>query len=314
MRLRVLGTAAGGGLPQWNCACASCSRARSAGPAAWRSQECLAVSVSPGAWYLVNASPDLRSQLLAVPGLAPAPGSRRSPLRGVLLTDGELDHTTGLLALREGAELDIHAPDAVVASLTEHFPLRRLLDPYATVRWHPLDASDGGELLLDDGGLRVTALPLSDKHPRYAAESARPGPWVVALRFEDVATGGAVVYAPCLAAWPDGFEKFAADAAYLLLDGTFWREDELARATGHPGVRGALSTGHPGVRGALAMGHLPISGDGGTLARLRPAGSPRYLYTHLNNTNPIADPASPEHAELIAAGARVAQDGMELTL
>ncbi|WP_035840510.1 pyrroloquinoline quinone biosynthesis protein PqqB [Kitasatospora azatica] len=298
MRVRILGTAAGGGLPQWNCGCAPCEQARSAGPAGWRSQEALAISVSENAWYLVNASPELRAQLLAVPELVPPAGSRDTPLRGVLLTDGELDHTVGLFALREGAALDLHAPAAVLDALTHAFPLRSLLAPYGTAHWRPL----GGEQLpLDRGRLAVTAFPIGDKRPRYARESAAPGPWVVAYRFEETATGATLVYAPSLAQWPEGFDDWLTGADCVLLDGTFWTADELDRATGTSGA-------------ARGMGHLPVSGPGGTLDRLRRHPAKRRLYTHLNNTNPLTVPGSPAVAVLAEAGVEVAFDGQSMEL
>ncbi|MCC3773749.1 pyrroloquinoline quinone biosynthesis protein PqqB [Streptomyces sp. UNOB3_S3] len=295
MRLRILGTAAGGGLPQWNCACPGCARARAAGPRAWRTQECLAVSVSPDAWYLVNASPDDRAQILAAPGLAPPDGTRHTPLRGVLLTDGELDHTAGLLALREGAALDLYAPPAVLDALDGPFPLRTLLAPYGSARWHAVGSGPGEDALLLDGGrLRVTPVPVSDKRPRYASGTVAPGPWVVAYRFDDTATGGAAVYAPSLARWPDTLDAALAGADCLILDGTFWSEDEMG--------------------GARAMGHLPVDGPGGTLVRLRDHQDVRCLYTHLNNTNPLADPASPERTALVGTPVEVPSDGMEIEL
>lgn len=301
MRLRILGTAAGGGLPQWNCACPGCARARAAGPRAWRTQECLAVSVSPDAWYLVNASPDVRAQILAAPGLAPPDGTRHTPLRGVLLTDGELDHTAGLLALREGAALDLYAPPAVLAALDGPFPLRTLLAPYGSARWHAVGSGPGEDALLLDGGrLRVTAVPVSDKHPRYAAGSGAPGPWAVAYRFDDTTTGAAALYAPSLARWPDALDDALAGVGCLILDGTFWSEDEMARATGGRGS------------GARAMGHLPVDGPDGTLVRLRGRSGMRCFYTHLNNTNPLADPASPERAALGGAPVEIPSDGTEI--
>ncbi|MFQ6195521.1 pyrroloquinoline quinone biosynthesis protein PqqB [Streptomyces sp. NPDC000405] len=297
MKLRILGTAAGGGLPQWNCACPGCARARAAGPHAWRTQECLAVSVSPDAWYLVNASPDIRAQILAAPGLAPPDGTRHTPLRGVLLTDGELDHTAGLLALREGAALDLYAPPAALAALDGPFPLRTLLAPYGSARWH---AVGSGPLLLDGGRLRVTAVPISDKRPRYASGSGAPGPWVVAYRFDDTATGTAAVYAPSLARWPDALDDALAGVGHLILDGTFWSEDEMARATGGRGS------------GARAMGHLPVDGPDGTLVRLLGRDGIRCFYTHLNNTNPLADRASPERGALAGTPVEVPSDGTEI--
>ncbi|MEV4742823.1 pyrroloquinoline quinone biosynthesis protein PqqB [Streptomyces sp. NPDC049555] len=305
MRLRILGTAAGGGLPQWNCACPGCARARTAGPRARRTQECLALSVSPRVWHLVNASPDLRTQILAAPGLTPPDGTRDTPLRGVLLTDGELDHTAGLLALREGAALDVYAPAAVAAALDEQFPLRTLLAPYGAARWHALDVpATGCRWTLDGGRLRVTAVPVGDKRPRYAAGPARPGPWVVAYRFDEPATGASAVYAPSLAHWPDALDEAVAGADCLILDGTFFGEDEMGERTPAAG-RAATARG---------MGHLPIGGPAGTLAHLRRHPAVRRLYTHLNNTNPVADPASPERALLAAAGVEVAEDGTEIVL
>jgi pyrroloquinoline quinone biosynthesis protein B len=220
-------------------------------------------------------------------------------VRGVLLTDGELDHTVGLFALREGATLDIHAPGAVLTALTEAFPLRGLLAPYGTVRWHP-----AGELLLDEGRLAVSIVPVSDKRPRYAAQCEAAGPWVVGYRFRETATGATLLYAPSLAGWPAELDAALADAHCALLDGTFWTEDEMAAV-------------HPGSRTATAMGHLPISGPGGTLDRLRPHRGTRVLYTHLNNTNPLSDPGSAARAalaELSGGHAEVAEDGQEIVI
>lgn len=307
MRLRILGTTAGGGLPQWNCACPGCARARSAGQAATRTQECAAISVSDDSWYLVNASADIRAQILASPQLTPPTGTRDTPLKGVLLTDGELDHLVGLFSLREGARLAVHAPAAVADCLDRETPVRDLLAPYGSAHWHGLPTGSGDwggggpSLVLDDGRLTVRVFAIGDKRPRYAATSSQPGPWVVAYRFEDTATGAAVVYAPSLACWPAGFDAFLAGAHCVVLDGTFWSDDEMAASTGHGPT-------------AREMGHLPITGPHGTLRLLRPLGLTRCVYTHLNNTNPVADHGSPERAELAAAGIEVADDGMEIRL
>lgn len=295
MKALVLGTAAGGGLPQWNCACAQCARARRDG--AHRTQDCLAVSANGERWYLVNASPDIRAQLLAAPRLAPGPGRRETPIAGVLFTDAELDHTIGLLALREDTRLDIYATDPVLRALDGAFPVRRVLDPYGAKTWHTVTA---GAAVALDGDLRVTAVPLGAKRPRYT-ERDRPGArpdWVVAYRFEDGATGGCLVYAPCVADWAEPLDGALAGARCALLDGTFFHDDEMTRATGSG-------------RTATAMGHLPI---GETLPRL--AGRPglRVLYTHLNNTNPVLDPGSAERAAVTAAGAEIPADGQLIEL
>lgn len=284
MKAILLGTAAGGGYPQWNCACPMC-----AGGYPARTQDCLAISPDGSSWYLINASPDIRTQILATPQLRAGPGPRDTPLRGVLLTDAELDHTLGLTMLREGS-LEVFAPPAVLDALQRDFPLRPLLARYNSWSWNPVPS----EL----AGLTVTALPVSDKHPKYAGSSDAPGPWVVAYRLD--CPTGSLVYAPCLATWPSGFDSFIADATAVILDGTFWSPTELSTTTP------LAAAAQP------AMGHLPIAGPGGTLAR-RPPG-PRWLYTHLNNTNPLLNPTSPEHTTLHAANAEAPPDNTTLTI
>jgi pyrroloquinoline quinone biosynthesis protein B len=296
MRARVLGTAAGGGLPQWNCACAMCSRARQHGGG--RTQDCLAVTGTGQRWYLVNASPDIRGQILAASELAAGPGLRETPVSGVLLTDGELDHTIGLLMLREGSPLDVYAPEPVLAALQESFPVRRILTPYGAVSWHAVHPGPATAL---DERLTVTVIPLSRKRPRYAQparQAEAPGDWVVGYRFWDRHTGGSLVYAPCLAAWPGELDEALAGAGCVLLDGTFFHDDEMLHATGED-------------RPARGMGHLPITD---TMARLRVHPAARKLYTHLNNTNPVLAADSPERESLAAAGIEVAHDGLTLDL
>jgi pyrroloquinoline quinone biosynthesis protein B len=289
LRIRFLGTAAGGGLPQWNCACTGCATARRTGVG--RTQDCLAISGDGSSWYLVNASPDLRTQLLHAPELAPGPGLRDTPLRGVLFTSAELDHTLGLLTLREAASLAVYATASVRGALDGSFG--RIVSAYTTLEWHEVVP---GEPSIVDGWLAVTALTLGAKRPRYAA--GLPGEdWVVAYRFVDAVTGGVFVYAPCLASWNAAFETAIEGADVVVLDGTFLYDDEMTRETGVPG------------RPASSMGHLPIEA---TLDRL-PFG-PLYLYTHLNNTNPVARPGAPELARLAEAGAQVAGDGQILEL
>ncbi|MEJ3744915.1 pyrroloquinoline quinone biosynthesis protein PqqB [Actinomycetes bacterium KLBMP 9797] len=289
MRVRLLGTAAGGGIPQWNCACAGCARAR--GTSAARTQDCVAVSGDGRSWYLLNASPDLRAQLLAAPELAPGPGRRETPLCGVLLSTAELDHTLGLLTLREARELAVYGTAAVLDALAGPFPVRPMLDHYTAVSWHTV--APGTPVPLR-GGLAATALPVGAKPPRYAP--ATGGDWVVAYRITDQRTGAALVYAPCLPAIDDAFLDAAAGAAYAILDGTFLHEDEMVRATG-------------GGRTATAMGHLPITAS---LPRLAGLTGTTVLYTHLNNTNPVAAASGDGH--LTAAGAEVATDGRLITL
>jgi pyrroloquinoline quinone biosynthesis protein B len=290
VRVRFLGTAAGGGLPQWNCACTGCVAARRTGVG--RTQDCLAVTGDGRAWYLVNASPDLRVQIAGAPELAPGPGLRDTPIRGVLLSSAELDHTLGLITLREATSLAVYATGPVRAALTGPFPAGPILSRYTTVDWCELTP---GKPSTVDGGLTVTAVTLGAKRPRYA--DGLPGEdWVVALRIADPATGGVLVYAPCLAEWGPAFGSAIEGAGVVVVDGTFLHDDEMTREAG-------------GGRPASAMGHLPIED---TLARVPPG--TRLLYTHLNNTNPVARPGAPELARLAAAGAEVAADGMVVEL
>jgi len=291
VRIRFLGTAAGGGLPQWNCACTGCTAARRT--RVGRTQDCLAITGDGSAWYLVNASPDLRTQLLHAPELVPGPGLRDTPLRGVLFTSAELDHTLGVLSLREAGSLSLYGTACVRAALSGPFPAGPVLASYTTVTWHEMRP---GEPSTVDGGLTVTAVTLGAKRPRYAA--GLPGEeWVVAYRFVDPATGGVLVYAPCLASWNDAFEAVIEGADAVVLDGTFLYDDEMTRETGVPG------------RPASSMGHLPIEASLGRI----PAGT-LFLYTHLNNTNPVARRGAPELEWLKVAGAEVAGDGQLLEL
>ncbi|MEV8443226.1 pyrroloquinoline quinone biosynthesis protein PqqB [Actinosynnema sp. NPDC051121] len=287
MKVVVLGTAAGGGVPQWNCACGPCAAVRE-GRLPARTQDAVAVSGDGVRWWLVNASPDIGAQLASTPELAPGPGPRDTPVRGVLLTDAELDHTLGLAVLRGAPRLEVHAPVAVLHALA---PTRAVLGTYAEWSWRQVDRASTLA-----GGLEVTAFPVGDKRPRYAAPA--PGPWVVAYRFRDPATGGVLLYAPCLASWPEGFDALVAEADVVLLDGTFHAPEEMGTATGRSS-------------GQAAMGHLPIAHS---LPRLRGHPSTRRVYTHLNNTNPVLDPASPEHAEITEAGVEVVADGTVIVL
>jgi pyrroloquinoline quinone biosynthesis protein B len=296
VKVRLLGTAAGGGFPQWNCACVLCSTCRTGSPEVPpRSQDCLAISPDGKDWYLVNASPDIRAQMLAEPSLAPGPGPRDTPLCGVLLTDAELDHALGLMLLRESGGLPVWAPPAVLHALADKFPIRGTVARYGDWQWQPVGSSVAG--------LTVSSFAVSDKRPKYARDSTADGPWVVAYRIEDQVTGGVLVYAPCLATWPAGFDEFVAGAGCVLLDGTFYSAREMT------GTGTSVAAQH-------AMGHVPIDGPDGSLARIRSHASPgtRWMYTHLNNTNPVLDRGSPEYRRVVDAGAEVPVDGTSLVL
>lgn len=281
MKVRILGTAAGGGLPQWNCGCPGCHTARTVGGG--RTQDGLAISGNGSDWYLVNASPDLRAQLLATTELAPPPHTRDPPLRGVLLTSGELDHTLGLLTLREGPSLQIYATATVRSAL----PFGETLASYTSVHWHTVVPDEPLPLA---GGLEVLPFAAGGKRPRYARVTAG-AEWTLAYRFTDQRTGGTLVYAPGLARWSSAFSAGIAGAEVVLLDGTFATADEFGDGR--------------------AMGHLSIEDS---MVQLSAHAGPRYLYTHLNNTNPYAYADPVLASRLAAVGARVAGDGEVIEL
>lgn len=299
MLLRVLGTAAGGGIPQWNCACPGCSGAR-AHLGRRRRHASLAVRAGEGRWYLVNATPDIGDQIEAHPDLHPGPGARQTPVAGVVLTDAELDHTLGLWRLREADRLEIVATAPVREAVEDRLRLGEVLTPYTTVTWRELDTRRTVALDSSGSGVRIDAVPVSGKRPRYAAGAPGHDAWVVALRLHDPDTGRTALYAPAVAAWPDALHRAAAEADCVIVDGTFW-DDEEPRRTG-------ISS-----RTATAMGHLPIDGPQGT-ARILATLPGRCLYTHLNNTNPLLDPAAPEHKELARLGLEVADDTLVIEL
>ncbi|MFV2172892.1 pyrroloquinoline quinone biosynthesis protein PqqB [Actinomadura sp. LOL_016] len=294
MRLLILGTAAGGGVPQWNCACPGCAAART-DPARRRRHASIAVEAGDGRWYVVNATPDIGEQIEECAALHPGPGRRDSPIAGLVLTDAELDHTLGVPRLREASGLRIVATGAVRAALSDGLRLDRVLAPYAGLSWTALPTKEAAPL--DGGPLEIQGIRVSGKRPRYAADlAAGDDDWVVALRIRDRRDGKVLVYAPCLADWPAGLDDALRDADCVFVDGTFWDDEEPRRA-------GFTE------RTATRMGHLPITGPGGTADRLAALPAARRLYTHLNNTNRLVDPDDAGHRRLAAAGIEVAREG-----
>lgn len=304
MRIRVLGSAAGGGFPQWNCNCPNCSRLRKGSiQAQARTQSSIAVSADGEAWVLFNASPDVRQQLEGFPAVHPRRGVRDTGICAVLLIDAHIDHTAGLFILREGEPLNIYCTDAVFSDLSTGNPVLNLLSHYCGVNRSsiPLEAENGFRIPGMDG-LRFSAIPLSGKPPPFSPRRNNPLPGdTIGVRVDDERTGGSLFYAPGLAGLDACVERCFDECDCLLVDGTFWTDDELIR-------RGA------GSKRASDMGHLPQSGEGGMLEVLRSIEQTRKILIHINNTNPILDEASPERAELDAAGIEVAHDGMEITL
>lgn len=297
MKLRVLGSSAGGGLPQWNCGCAHCARARAGDPAVPpRSQPSLAVSADGRRWSLVNASPDVRDQLARAPGMHPRPGTRDVPIDTVLLTNPDLDHVLGLLVMRESLPHRIVSTHAVKDALLSHNAVFRLLAPaWGGVRL------DEAVRLDREGRLEARLFPAPGKVPTHLSGLVPNHPELtVGVRITDRETGHRLVYAPGLRVLDGGALAEIQAARVAFVDGTFFSEDELQAS-------------RPGAPGARAMGHVPVSGEGGSLATLAALGT-RILYTHVNNTNPLVDAESKERTFVRAAGLEVASDGLELEL
>ncbi|MFJ9174088.1 pyrroloquinoline quinone biosynthesis protein PqqB [Streptomyces sp. NPDC102360] len=295
MLLRILGTAAGGGVPQWNCACPGCSGARRF-PSRRRLHDGLALhGARPDEWFLVNATPDIAEQLESHSDLRPADEHARTPVVRAVLTDAELDHTLGLLRLREAARIEVWCTRPVRAALEHRLNLTDVLAPYTGLVWNELPSGDARQPARI-AGLDVSGVELSAKRPRYAADDDAHPAWSVGLRVHDTRSGRRLLYAPAVATWSDALEQALAGTDCALLDGTFLDEDEPRRT----GISSRTATG---------MGHLPILGPAGTAHRLRGTGAHIY-YTHLNNTNPLVDPDAPEHTRLAEAELNVAHDRM----
>lgn len=301
MQIRILGSAAGGGLPQWNCNCINCRAARSRDSSVRpRTQSSVAVSADGQHWFLLNASPDIRRQLLDCPALAPpGNGQRGSPVAGCILTDAELDHCSGLLFLREGPSFHLHTTPTIRRWLERHFPLAAVLAQFCRPAWIDLPLGEWQDLVPPDGTasrLRFRAFDLGGHAPRFVTSESESMGGTIGLEIEDPRTHGKLVYAPCVAALETPVQEATRGASVILFDGTFWTDDEPVRL----GI---------GARTAREMGHLPVSGVGGSLEWLATLHDAARAYVHINNTNPMLDEQGPEHALARAAGVRVASDG-----
>lgn len=314
MRVRVLGSAAGGGFPQWNCACPNCRGARQAsGRYCPRTQSSVAVSADDQRWFLFNASPDVRTQLAAAPRLWPQGAVRQTPIQAVVLTDAELDHTLGLLALREGRCLRLYATAWVYRAISEWNPLLRVLSAHCDIDWQPVRLGEQMALRASDGvdsGLRLEAFSAAGtKMVAYGPQSNNTADNAgdvlaeaqVGYRITEAHTDHTLVYVPALQTWTATIEDQLIDCTAVLLDGTCWDDDELPRL----GIAGKT---------ARSMGHLPIGGTDGSLERLAALDAPRKVYIHLNNTNPLLDDDAPQRRLVRMRGIEVAYDGMEFTL
>ncbi|MCC3359236.1 pyrroloquinoline quinone biosynthesis protein PqqB [Bacillus sp. REN16] len=299
MRIRVLGVAAGGGFPQWNCACPNCRDVRG-GDTALKPmlQSSLAISPNEKDWYLVNAGPDVSRQIETFSALHAGPGIRETPLAGVILTDAELDHSIGLLSLREGSHLTIYGTETVRKCLDTSFPVIPMLKNYCSWEWQTL-APDVKERIGDS--ILIETVPVSRKPPLYAKSDNEEseGVWEVGLLFQNERSGKCVAYFPTLDTVTSEIESALHKADILLVDGTFWSEDELVSL-------GATK------RNARDMGHLPISGPSGIIEKLASFSAERKILIHINNSNPILKKGSKESELLKHHGIEIAYEGMEV--
>ena len=306
MFIRVLGSAAGGGFPQWNCGCPNCRGLREGTVRAQpRTQECVAVSADGAAWLLLNCSPEIRQQIEGFPGLHPR-GPRDSPIAAILVTNGDLDHCLGLLSLRESHPLVVYATEPVRRGFVEDNVLYRTLERFpGQVTWRTLKLGGDEAIVGPDGrptGLAVTPLAVPGKPPIHLEHRAPPAPEDnIGVRVREQATGRVLAYCSAAAAVTDDMRRALDGADAVFFDGTFWSSDELP----------ALGLG---AKRAEEMAHLPVGGPGGSLARLAGLRARRRVYIHINNTNPMLRDDSAERAQVDAAGWEIAGDGMEVRL
>jgi pyrroloquinoline quinone biosynthesis protein B len=302
MHVRVLGSAAGGGFPQWNCNCRNCAGVRAGTLRAHRrTQSSIAVSDDGRDWVLVNASPDVLAQIQAFPALQPGRALRDTGIAGVVLMDAQIDHTTGLFMLREGRRLELWCTEPVKRDLTGPNPIFDVLSHYCGIAWHPVKLGERESFVVPGcEGLVFEAFALDSNAPPFSPRRDAPiAGDNIGLSIIDRASGKRLVYAPGLGAIEGHIAARIAEADCALVDGTFWTDDEMI----------ALGISKKRSRD---LGHLPQSGPGGMLEQLARFPKPRKVLIHINNTHPILDEDSPERAAVARAGVEVAYDGMEI--
>jgi len=304
MQIRVLGSAAGGGFPQWNCNCLNCSGLRQGTiKAQARTQSSIIVGNGSPDWALINASPDVLTQIKNTPVLQPARKMRDSGIAAVVLMDAQVDHVTGLMMLRErNSPLPIYATRQVFEDLTTGLPLVKTLAHYCTVDQHLIDPAQESFSIPQLDGLLFKPITLSSKAPPYSPHRHDPHPGDnIGLLITDRATGKTVFYAPGLGVIEPQVEQAMRQADVLLVDGTFWTDDEM------------ITLGLSGKR-AIDMGHLAQSGPGGMIEALSAFPDKRRILIHINNTNPILREDSAQALELKTLGIEIAHDGMYIEI
>jgi pyrroloquinoline quinone biosynthesis protein B len=302
MQIHILGVAAGGGLPQWNCRCSNCVLAREGSehvsPA---TQSSVAISSDGFDWYLLNVSPDVRAQVMSFPPLTP-PGDdpRATGIAGCVLTDAEIDHTSGLLFLREGTLYNIYSTPSVERWLRKDFPVYQMLSAFKPRPWSNLSFDEPIHLTSHEGresNLWVTTIDLDPHPPLFVTDDGDTSGSCVALLIEDRNTGGRFLYAPGVEAMTNELNQAAHEADIVFFDGTFWTLNEM--------VDLGLA-----ARNAMDMGHWPITGDdGGSLEWFKGLPAKQKVFFHINNTNPMLNRSTSEYQAVLDAGIQVGQDG-----
>jgi pyrroloquinoline quinone biosynthesis protein B len=305
LRVVVLGAAAGGGVPQWNCGCRVCQAARTGHPELQSTQASIAISADGNHWFLVNASPDLRQQLTKAPQLHPAKGQlRHSPISGVILTNGEIDAIAGLLSMREGWPFTIYAHAKVLATLQANSVFNVLSEK--NVKRQPVEIDQAFEPALADGspsGIEILPFEVTGKSAWYLEgqrQSDRAGD-TLGLRIRDRATGRFFYFLAACAEVTNDLKSRLKGAPLVFFDGTVWRDDEMIMA--------GLST-----KTGRSMGHIAMSGERGAIAALESLGIERKIFLHINNSNPAWLHDSEERRAAEHAGWQIPADGMEIVL
>ncbi len=306
MRVKILGSAAGGAFPQWNCACTNCRAVRAgAFRGKPRTQTQVAVTQNGRSWFLLGASPDLRAQIEVTPELHPRNGVRQSPIAGVVLANADLDHVLGLLLLRELQPLRVYATASVRRILREDNSMFGMLHRIPDqASW--TDFASGTQFNLrdaagEDSGLRCQAWSLSTHYPAYVTTDRQSelAPGEASLGFMLESTPSArLAYFPAVPQIDEALLQQVDTCDVLLFDGTFWSDDELIRVQGSG-------------QAARQMGHIPVESVLAKLAGLR---RPRKIFLHINNTNPMLDEGSSEHRQVRDAGWEIAEDGWQVDL
>ncbi len=303
MKARVLGSGAGGGYPQWNCNCNNCRKLRSGEiNAVSRTQSSIAVSTDENNWVLFNASPDIRTQIEQFPAIQPKTGIRDTGIKAIILIDSQIDHTTGLLILREGEPLDIYCSEMVRQDLSTGFPIFKILEHYCGVNHHRIPLNGGSFTIPQIDDLRFHPHSLKSKAPPYSPHRHDPHKGDnIGVSIEQISTGKKIYYSPGLGEIEPHVKQSMQEADCVLVDGTFWQQNEMSLA---------------GIceKKASDMGHLSQTGDDGMLDVLDGLTNTRKVLIHINNTNPILDEDSTQRKILTDAGIEVAYDGMEIVL